>query len=75
MKTYDFVVKEQPLWYQFRWKVSNLLVRLAKKIYPENPEVQAFYLKLLSDYMIYGGAVTHINMSEMLKDEAKDEKI
>jgi len=55
IKTYDVIAKEKPKWYQLRWKLSNLFVKIAKWIYPENPAVKAFLLKKLTDFMIYGG--------------------
>jgi len=65
MKTYEFKATKKPKWFQFRWRVSNLLVKIAKRIYPENPEVMAFYAKLLTDTLIYGQSITQVDMSEI----------
>jgi len=64
MKTYDIIVKEKPKWYQARWKLSNLLVFIARKIYPENPEVMAFVIKQMTDMAIYGGSITHFDYKD-----------
>lgn len=56
--------KDRPKWYQLRWKLSNLFVEIGRKIYPENPEVMAFYVKVMSDQMIYGGSVVRVAPDE-----------
>jgi len=63
----DIQAKEKPKWYQFRWKLSNMFVIIAKKIYPESPEVRAFYMKQLSDMMIYGNVITRVDYSNTKK--------
>lgn len=69
MKTYDIKAKtEKPRWYQFRLNLSNRLVWLAKKIYPENPKVYEFFMKQMVDYAIYGGAVTRVDPKDMYKN-------
>lgn len=61
---YKVTSKEQPKWYNFRWKLSNFFVKIGQKIYPENPEVKAFWLQIISDQMIYGNSVVRINPKE-----------
>lgn len=55
------VCKEKPGRYQLRWKFSNKLVWLARKIYPENPEVKAFWMDVMADQMIAGQAIVRVN--------------
>ncbi len=59
--------KERPKWYNFRWRLSNLFVKIATKIYPENPEVIAFFMKLIQDEMIYGKSVIRVEPGEFEK--------
>lgn len=58
----------KPRWYQLRWKLSNALANLARRIYPSNPDVMAFYMQVVTDYMISGRAVTRIDPSEFYKE-------
>jgi hypothetical protein len=79
MKIYDVSAKEKPRWHQVRWRLSNIFVRIAKKIYPENPEVMAFFIKQMTDLAIYGGSITHIDYKDFAnksfkKDAAKNRR-
>ena len=65
----NITANNKPKWYQFRWKLSNFFVKLAKAIYKENPEVNAFYLKAMNDFMIYGGYITNIDYKKAIEDE------
>lgn len=56
--------KDKPKWYQLRWKLSNLFVEIGRKIYPENPEVMAFYMQVMHDRMIYGNYVSPDDFKE-----------
>ena len=68
MSTFSKTVPcKHPKWYNFRWKLSNILIDLARKIYPNNPEVEAFWTDLIVDQMIYGKAITRVNPEEMMK--------
>lgn len=60
---------EKPRWYQFRWKLSNLIMRIARKIYPDNPEVKAFYLQCIYDQMIFGKSIVRINPLDLGDEE------
>ena len=65
---------EKPKWHNFRWRLSNSIVRLAMWVYPENPEVKAFFMKSMIDQMIYGQAVIMLNPETMSKPIKKDKK-
>lgn len=56
---------EKPKWFQLRWKLSNALVSLARKVYPENPEVTAFYYGLMLDQIITGQMVVRVGPDEV----------
>lgn len=56
-RPYSIQTGISPRWYQFRWKLSNALVKLAKFIHPPNPEVWAFFVECAMDEMIYGKSV------------------
>jgi hypothetical protein len=62
------VPKEQPKWYNLRWKLSNKLVWLARKIHPENPEVKAFWMDVMADQMITGQAIVRVNLEDVMKE-------
>ena len=72
--------KDIPKWFQLRRKLSMWLLALAKKVYPENPEVWAFMSKIMADTMITGQAITRIDPMKFLKEtnaetpEAKNDK-
>ncbi len=53
--------KSKPRWYHLRWRLSNLIVCLARWVYPENPEVTAFYLQIITDQIIYGKSFVRID--------------
>ena len=55
------VAKDKPKWYQIRWKLSNLFVNIGRKIYPRNPEVDAFWMQLMMDESIYGNAFVRVD--------------
>ena len=55
-----------------RWKLSNKLVSLARKIYPENPEVKAFWMDLMADQMITGQAIVRVKPEDFWKEEEDD---
>ena len=54
---YTLKATVKPKWYQFRHRLSSFLVRIARKIHPENPDVMAFYAQLMMDQMLYGSAI------------------
>lgn len=62
-----FTSKEKAKWYQVRERIAYALVRLASKIYPDSPEVRAFYIKLMVDHFIYGGAMVRVDPTEYIK--------
>ena len=62
---YSITATEKPKWYNFRWNLSNSVVRLARWIYPENPEAKAFLMQVVTDQIIYGHAVTRVSPSEI----------
>jgi hypothetical protein len=41
---------------------------VARWIYPDNPEVSAFYMQQYMDSLIYGQSVIRVNPEEMLKN-------
>ena len=61
---YDIKPKQKPRWYQLRFQLANRLVRLAKWIHPQNPEVLAFYQQGIMDMMIYGKHITRVAPEE-----------
>jgi len=61
--------KEKPKWYQLRWKLSNIFVKIAVKIYPENPEVKAFWMQQMMDSLILGRSVIRVNPEEIILTE------
>ena len=50
-----------PTKHSIRIRLARILVKLAKKIDPESPEVNDFYMKLFTDQMIYGKSIVRIN--------------
>lgn len=58
---YEFKAKERPRWYQFRLKLSNAFVWLARKVHPRNPEVYAFTTELMMDAMITGRSIVRVD--------------
>ena len=60
--------KDKPKWYEFRKKFSNYLVSIARKIYPDNPEVNAFYAELMMDWMVSGKSVVRVDPNNIVKE-------
>jgi hypothetical protein len=59
----------KPKWHQFRFKLANAIVWLARKIHPSNPEVWAFHTQLMMDYMICGKSIVRINPMDVQKED------
>ena len=53
--------KDKTKWYEPRKKLAIVFVNLARRIYPECPEVIAFHMGMMQDCMITGKAVIKIN--------------
>lgn len=64
---YSITATAKPKWHNIRWKLSNAVVRLARWIYPENPEVKAFLMQVMTDQLIYGQAVTRVAPGDIFK--------
>ena len=62
---------EKPKWYYLRWKLSNALIALARRVYPSNPEVDAFMMQVMTDQMVYGQSFVRVNPEEFFLDLAK----
>ena len=69
---YSITSKAKPKWHDIRWKLSNYFVRAATWIYPENPEVKAFFMQSMIDQMIYGQSVIRIDPSKVVDEPNKD---
>ena len=70
--TYDITTKcPKPKWFQLRRKLSNWFLWLAKKTYPENPEVWAFLSKVTMDIMITGQSITRVDPVDFYKEDTK----
>lgn len=66
-----FYAKDQPIWFQFRWQISNLFVWIARWIYPKNPDVEAFYLECIYDSLFYGRTVIRVNPFDPVDGEGE----
>jgi hypothetical protein len=62
--------KEKPKWYNVRWKLSNIIINIGRKIYPDNPEWKAFIMQQAVDQMLYGGSITRVDPLDF-KDKVK----
>ena len=63
----NFEPKNKPT--KMREWVAWLLVKLAKKIYPDSEAVNSFYLGIMNDYLITGQAVVRINPLDMITND------
>lgn len=62
---YDVTAKANgPKWYELRKRLSDFFLRLAKRLYPESPNIKAFFVKQYVDAMIYGGSITRVDPAE-----------
>lgn len=57
--------KAKPKWHQFRWRVSNALINIARKVYPKNPELTAFMCEVMVDKMLYGQSIVRVGQEEI----------
>ena len=70
MQSYDITANTpKPKWYKIRHRLSNFFLRLAKKCYPENPEVRAFLVKQFTDALIYGRVITRVGPEKFAKEK------
>ena len=60
-RLYYSVKSMKKLLYRLRRKLSNAALRVAMWIYPENPDLPKFVLKVLEDQLIYGHQVKRID--------------
>lgn len=58
--------------FNFRKDFSIFLVNIARKIYPDNPEVKAFWIDLMTERFIFGKNIVKISP---LDTEEKDQYI
>lgn len=58
---------------KIRIKISNYLVKLAVKLYPQNPKVMEFYSNLFLDESISGGSVVRVDPESIVKTQKKAE--
>ena len=65
-------IKNYPKWFQIRWHISNFTVWIARKIYPENPAVTAFYVQQMHDIMITGNSFVRINPRDVYIEPKAD---
>ena len=63
----NFEPKNKPT--KMREWVAWLLVKLAKKIYPDSEAGNSFYLGIMNDYLITGQAVVRINPLDMITND------
>ena len=61
------IPNDRAKWFQFRRKLSSFFVTIARKIYPKNPDVDAFFLECFMDQVIYGKSVVMVNPTEDIK--------
>ena len=68
MKYPQIRAKAQPKWFELRWRISNLLVQVARRIYPKSPEIEAFWagqlMKRYVEYLIEGVGTIKIKWEE-----------
>ena len=55
---------KKPKWYQVRHRTASLIVRLAKWIHPNNPDVYSFYAEMLMEQAIYGSTIIKHGMED-----------
>jgi hypothetical protein len=60
----------KPKWFQLRFKLSNLFMSVARLIYPQNPDIRAFYVQLMMDQLIYGESIIRVNPKDV-NDQAE----
>lgn len=64
---YNVTTKIKPKWYQLRWQLSNLILKIARLVYPPNPDVWAFMVQCQMDMMVTGKAITRVDPMEYNK--------
>lgn len=57
--------KDRPKWFQFRRRISSALVRLARLIYPDSPEVKAFWMEKIIESQITSNVFERIKWGPM----------
>ena len=64
-----FQTKERPRITQFRCWIAMKLVRLGHRIYPDSPDVVAFYSQLIVDQLIHGQCITRVSPEDFMKEQ------
>lgn len=66
--------KDKPKFFELRRRLAKLFVDIARRIYPVSPEVNAFYIQMMTDQMVLGQCMTRIDPSlyYMTKDGLKE---
>lgn len=61
MRFFNIEPIEKPRWFEVRRRFARLLVRIAKRIYPQSPEAMSFMREVLMEQIMHGSCVVKWN--------------
>lgn len=66
-----FIVQEEsnPKWYQFRTKLANVLIKIARWIKPNNPAMMAYLTEQMIEMKISGMAIRKVDWKSFDKEK------
>lgn len=69
MRFFTFEPTDRPRWFELRRRFARWLVNIAKRIYPQSPEVFAFLQEVMLEEVLYGSGV--VKMPGVIAQEKK----
>ena len=73
MQPFTIKLKDRPKWYQFRTRLANVFIKIARWIKPGNPEMMAYLTEQMVEMELSGMAIRKIDWKEYYKEDIKNE--
>lgn len=74
MQPFTIKTKDHPKWYEFRTKLANVFIKIARWIKPGNPEMMAYLTEQIVEMELSGMAIRKIDWKEFYKDPETEEQ-
>ena len=68
MQPFTIKLKDRPKWYQFRTRLANVFIKIARWIKPGNPEMMAYLTEQMVEMELSGMAIRKIDFKSFYKE-------
>ena len=69
MQPFTIKLKDRPKWYQFRTRLANVFIKIARWIKPGNPEMMAYLTEQMVEMELSGMAIRKVDWKEFYKED------